>query len=213
MEILQNWLIFIAHIIAAIAIIVIIIKSFKYIRAFFKRSSLMRRLRAICKNKGYILKENNVYRSVIKSNTAPELCIKANDKLYLVKFFTCLKYRDTYTLTDHSSYFTSSNTANIMAVIERSPLGTMPLHGRNEQRLWNKTTVKTGEHHIKKEIKNDSVSFKQGENIERILCINPISVDMQVVHTNRPEKVFDGERFKDCIVYSGSAMCEFFNAL
>ncbi|MBQ8551596.1 MAG: hypothetical protein IJ428_02145 [Clostridia bacterium] len=213
MNTLQNWLIFLAQIAVAVVIIVIIIKSLKYIRAFVKRASLMRRLRAICKEKGFTLKENGVYTSIIKPSINPELSIEMGAKAYLVKFFACLKYKDIYTLTDLSSYTTESTTANIMISFGRPSLSsTTPLHSRDEQRLWNKSIVKTDNRHLKQEVIKDTVAFDDCENVERILCINPVSVDMQVVRTNRPEKIFDGDTFRGCTVYSGNGFCDMLKA-
>lgn len=169
----------------------------------------MRRIHRICQNKGYELTTNNVYSSIFAQSSQPELIIKADNKIYEIKFFACLKYNNTYTLSDLSSFITTDNTARIMlsfGIPSVSP--GLPLRTREEQRLWNRTIVKTGKAYLKNEKKGATVAFSASEDTEKILCINPISVEIQAVHTNRPEKLFDGDKFKGCTVYSGKALCK-----
>ena len=205
--IIKSWLIFTAQIAAAVLIIVLLVKSYKYVRALFKRAALMRSIRAICRKNGCTCIERNVYSSVFgRSNTA-ELTVVTDKKTYAIKFFACLKYKDTYTLSDLTSFTTTNNARPILLSFGIGNSG-MVFNNKNEQQLALKRIVKADGTYINAENSGSSVIFPDGENTEKILCINPISVEINVVRTNRPERIFDGEKFMYCTVYSGKALCE-----
>ncbi len=184
-----------------LAIPVLLFLSYRYLRALFKRFSLLLRLRRIARKKGYTLRRGRgFYLSVFFSQTAPELTVKAKGKTFSIKMFACLKRKHTYILTGINSYYTKSNFHPIIA-------------SRHNMR-----------HHFffpsprQLQIKNDYITeIKEGKEPQekptdsavKILCLSPVPVSIEAVHTNRPEPLFDGDLFHGYMVFSGNALCEF----
>lgn len=69
-------------------------------------------------------------------------------------------------------------------------------------------TVKQNLGHMKTEKDHSSVQFPDNHAVTRILCLNPVSAEMQKITTNRPETIFDSDLFKECILYSGTGLCK-----
>lgn len=187
-------------------------KSLWYVRAFWKRFTTVLRIQKICREKGYTIEKiSSVYPSVFRQTDIPEMLIRTPEESYIVKFFTCVKKTKTYILSDLTNFSVQSNAKPVL-VDQRYPADgrnsfksnssnfkwiMMPQNAKNDSRLISAPKKSAPE-----------ILFPNDENVTRIFCINPISVEMQKVITNKLESIFDGDYFCGCRIYSGSGLCD-----
>ena len=116
----ESWLTLAAVIIAAVTVVLLVVKSYKYIRAFFKRLGLMHSLKKMCRRRKYKMERlSSCYRSIFRPAEGDDLLITTPTEKYAVKFFTCLRYKDTYTFSDIKHYTTASNAG--MTLVNMNP--------------------------------------------------------------------------------------------
>jgi hypothetical protein len=82
---------------------------------------------------------------------------------------------------------------------------------KGEWRLFLPRFHRAKERYIKKIHEGGEVHFPDGA--VPILCLSPKSVQVNVVRTNRPEQIFDGDRFCGADVYSGGGLCKMLESL
>ena len=198
------WATVVGTIAAIIIAIVLIAKSWKYVRALCKRHSLKRRLKTLCRRNGYTFeKRASFYKSVFTVTNEPEIEIGTPEGKYSIKLFACLNHNDTYTL-DTITHFTSQSNGKVMYAghpgTPKSP-NVSAAHFLGWQ------------HNPKNEIVNE-VTLEGGnkdadaaEGTKKILCINPIPVEVRRVAMSTTEQVFDGDEIDGHTVYSGDALC------
>lgn len=207
--IFEQWINLFSVIAAITLSCIVVFKSYKYVRALLKRVTLLRKLKRICKQKNLsLIYDSKYYLSVFGKSSKNELRIISDDKQINVKMFACLKKKDIYTLTSINSFFTTNN-VNPIFVSYTYPSSGLVLKKQNERKLYLPRFYRSNSKFIKSETLNPEVETKNGNNIVNILCINPISVKIEIVRTNRAEQVFDGDYFKEYIVYSGNGLCSF----
>jgi len=199
----QSWLILLSQFLCAIASVVFVTRSYAYIRALVKRILLLHRIKKICKEKGYRFHcTRKAYTECDGTSSVPPLIIETAEKTYAIRFIACLKRKDTYTFTDVNSYFTSNNFNPILLSLKHPISGvTVPA------RFLLPRIAKLKNNYVKDEVTHLPSERVRLTHAEQILCIHPISVKVQVVHTNRAETVFDGDTFKGHTVYSGNGLC------
>ena len=186
-------------------------RSYKYVRAYFKRRSLIKRVKKICVDKGYHLTYNfKYYTSIFGKSAVPEIIIVSDEKICKIKMFACLKKRDIYTLTSANSFFTTNNGKPIFLSYHYP---TMAITKSRDYKLYLSPFYKSDNSYLKDVEITPEIDIEEGENILNILCLNPIAAKMEVVRTNRAEEVFDGDEFKGYIVYSGNGLCDFLKTL
>lgn len=201
---LQSWLTLFAQLICIGASIAFLFGEYKYIRGVVKRVFLVGKIKRICKENGYdFYCTSKIYTEWNGDSHVPSLVIQTKEKTYAVRFIACLKRNDTYTFTDINSYFTTTN-FNPILWSNNYPVSLITVPGR--WLLPRFATVKND--YVKDEVTRHSCGTINLSNAEKILCIHPIAVNVQVVHTNRGENIFDGDVFKGHTVYSGSGLCE-----
>lgn len=182
---------------------VIAYKSIKYIRAFVKRVCLVVKLRYICRKNGYeIEKLASCYKSIWRPTDGAEILITTPEKKYEIKFFTCLRYRDTYTFDGIEHYTTRSNT-KMLLVDSKYPSSGIA----NVGELWMPRTARAESGVINEIEVTGSAPKTEYPGVEKILCINPVSVEIRRVVRSTTEQVFDGDKLDGCTVYSGDKLC------
>ncbi len=197
---LTSWLFFLLQLAALIALLVLAVKAYAPIRAFVKRRSFCRRLRKVCREQGYTLTCHALYRSLLFKSTTPELLITTPDVTYAIKFFACLRSKDSYTLTDLNSFYTTNNNKPIFLNMHFPTTGSGMMKGAPKLHAISQSK----DSYIKQEKTRPAVTFPEGT--EKILCIHPMAVEVNAVRTNHPERIFDGDSFCGCRVYSGSGL-------
>lgn len=96
-NIILSWVKLFAVVGGAALAIFLLIKASKYLRAVLKRSSFMRRLKKVCREKGVGMRVlSSPYNSVFKPSDTSEILLDKNGELYSVKFFPCINTKDTY---------------------------------------------------------------------------------------------------------------------
>ncbi len=179
----------------------ILLFSYRYIRALFKRGSLWRRLKRIAKDKGYTLtRRRGFYLSVFRAADEADLTLKAKGKHYSIKFFACLKRKATYVLTGINSYYTKNNFNPIFGILRT---------GRNRVFFPVGRFAQPKNDFITEVKERKEPQEKPTDSSVKILCLSPVPVSIEAVHTNRPEPLFDGDLFHGYTVFSGNALCEF----
>ena len=203
-----NWTKVIATLGGIAAACVLAGKSLKYIRAVWKRFTLMSRLRSICRKKGYKLKKlSSCYRSIFTVTDSPEILITTPQEKYEIKLFTCLRYRDTYTLADIDHFTTQSNANMILLGNPTYPSGMNP---KNVDHSLIMPRFHRDRRDVIKEVTIEGADKKPAEantDATKILCLNPISIEVRRVEKSRTEQVFDGDELGGYRVYSGTGLC------
>ncbi len=166
----------------------------------------MRSLKRTCRRRKYKLEViKSCYRSVISPVDGCELLITTPEKKYCVKFFTCLRYKDTYTFADVGHYTTESNAG--MTLVNMNPFTSGM--GRKDPSLAIEHF-----HRVENEGMNE-MEIIGGEtddaptaypDAEMILCVNPIPVEMRCVKGSTTVQMFDGDVLDGYTVYSGKAL-------
>ena len=203
----KSWLILIATIAAAAVVITIVCKSFKYVRALFKRIALMKKLKSLCGKNGWTLDLlDSPYKSVFGATNGPELSMSKDGRRILVKFFTCLRYADTYTLSDIRRFTTESNAG--MTLVNMKPFSSGIAAKDPALAIPHFHGVKNGTLREIEIVGGEDGGIQSDEDAELILCVNPISIEMRRVAGSRTEQVFDGDVVDGYTVYSGGALCD-----
>lgn len=201
---LQSWMILSAQLICIALSLLFVITEYKFVRALAKRISLIQKIKRICLEKGYRLYcTAKAYTEWDGASNVPAMVIETGEKTYAVRFIACLKRHDTYTFTDVNSYYTATN-FNPILWSNNYPVSLVTVPGR-----WLLPRFATAKNeYLKEEVTRLPAETLDLSGAEKILCIHPISVKVQVVHTNRGEDIFDGDTFKGHTVYSGKGLCE-----
>lgn len=209
----ERWLLFIKDFLIIALVFFCAIKSYKYIRAFFKRVRLLRRIKKICRQKGYVCTTKRYFLSISRPKGDVEMQIKTADKTYAIKFFACLKRTQTYVFNNQGNYYTTNN-FNPILIAYGSPKYTVLPKNDEEGKLYTpRVMVSNNQYIVQKETKS-GISLSGTENdVVPLLCLHPISIKVMVVRNNHPEQLFDGEEFQGYTVYSGEGLCKFLSAL
>lgn len=210
---LKAWLTLGFYVCITALAIFLVVKSYKYVRGFVKRRSLLKRIKKICKAQGYDLSyTKSALLSVFKPSNRPEIRIAAGGKEYRIRFFAALKSRDTYTLTDIGSYYTTSNLKPSL-MSHGHPVSCVPMNKEESRKLRLPFIYQAKDNYVKAIHESASTENEPQSEAVNILCINPVPVKLEIVKTNRPEPVFDGDMFKGHIIYSGHGLCKFLDSL
>ena len=206
---LKAWLTFGFYVCIAILLIFLIWKSYKYIRGFVKRYRLLKRIKKICKARGYDLSyDKSALFSVFGSAKQQEMRIIADGKAYRIRFIAALKRKDTYTFTEVDNYYTSNN-FNPILLSHGYPASYMVMN-RDENRKLRLPFVYRASNHYVKSV-HEGTATKETEPDEgtvNILCVNPVPIKLEIVKTNRPVQAFDGDVFHGYTIYSGQGLCK-----
>ncbi len=170
--------------------------SIKYIRALFKRLSLAIRVKKVCHDFGYSCKiKASYYTSILFLVDGAEIEIKTDREIIAVKFFPCLIRRHTYTIKSEGGFYTRNNFNPIIVVRRRIGLSLTLFRPKNDFVIH---------------INDDSgIPTELDKAKKNILCLHPISVNVNVVRTNREEQTFNGDEFMGYTVYSGSGLIDY----
>ena len=176
---------------------------FRYTRAIFKRAVLLREIKKLANKSSYSLNvKGTYYTSVFRRSDEPEMEIRTPNKTYEVKFFPCLKKKLTYVLNNTGGYYTI-NKYTPTYLIRGMLRARIPL--QKIQASHSSSYIPSFEI-MNVEGDKDGVNAPTESKKEHILCVHPISVGLEIVRTNRPEPVFDGDNFLGYTVYSGNGL-------
>ena len=205
---LKVWLTFGLGLCIAILAVLVVWKSYKYIRGFVKRCALLRKIKKICKARGYDLSyDKGALLSVFGASERHEMRIVAGDKEYRIKFVAALKRKDTYTFTDVDSYYTSNNFNPIL--LSHGHPATYVVMNKNESKKLRLPFVYHAKDRYIKTVHEGAPSEDEPQDgAVNILCVNPVPIKLEIVKTNRPEQAFDGDTFKGYSIYSGQGLCK-----
>lgn len=198
------WATVIGTVVAVAIAAVLIAKSWKYIRAFCKRRALVGRLKKLCRQRGYTFEKlASPYKSVFTLTDEPEVLITTPARKYAIKLFACLNHNDTYTLDGITHYTVQSNKKFMYAGHQGTAKS--PNYSGATFRQW----LHDPKNELLREVTLEGGKSDAGETegAKKILCINPISVEVRRVAKSTTEQVFDGDEIDGHTVYSGDALC------
>ncbi len=205
----KMWVNFIETVALIAIVIAVVLLSYKYVRAAVKRFILMRSIKKTCCGKRYKLEKlSSSYISVFRPTEKIQLLITTPETRYGVRFFTCLRYKDTYTFADARHYTTQSNAGTML--VNTNPLTTGMAN--KSSGILMPQTHKAGKggmsefEIVGKEAKNASCA-----DTEMILCVNPIPIELRRVKGNTTVELFDGDELDGYTVYSGKGLLKLLN--
>lgn len=205
---LKVWLTFGISLCIAILIVFVVWKSYKYIRGLVKRCTLVKKIKKICKTRGYDLSyDKGALLSVLGASERNEMRIVTGEKEYRIKFIAALKRKDTYTFTDVDSYYTSNN-FNPVLLSHGHPAAYMVMNKSENKKLRLPFVYQAKNSYIKTVCVGASTEKEPQSGVVNILCVNPVPIKLEIVRTNRPEQAFDGDMFKGYSIYSGQGLCK-----
>ena len=172
----------------------------------------MRRLKKVCRTQGISCTVlSSPYRSLFRRTGTPELILQKDKKTYALQFFPCVFFKDTYLFDRDGKYHTISN-FNPIYLKTRYP--TKGAHWWNEK--VRKSLVpkiyRADDHFETSDVTTKPIEFPEDGGIRRILCINPISVEMLRVNKNQTELIADGDFYEGCHIYSAAGFCRLLGA-
>lgn len=210
--IVYSWLKLLLTIAGIILAVLLLLKSSKYIRAVMKRYSFMHRLRKTCRKEDVKLTVlSSPYRSVFKPSDTSELLLEKDNTLYSLKFFPCINAKDTYLFDRDGNYHTISNFKPIYLRSPRSPLDAGGIDSSKIRRLLLPLTLQYNDR-IFKNSGQTNFTLSDIENAKPLLCLNPISVEMQMVKGSGTVTIFDGDTLCGYTVYSASGLLKMLTA-
>ena len=193
----------VAQLVLFVLFVKFVLVLLRYTRALFKRAVLLRKIKKLANKSSYSLNVKGAYyTSVFRRSDEPEMEIRTPNKTYEVKFFPCLKKKLTYVLNNTGGYYTI-NKYTPTYLIRGMLRARIPL--QKIQASHSSSYIPSFEI-MNVEGDKDGVNAPTESKKEHILCVHPISVSLEVVRTNRPEPVFDGEKFLGYTVYSGNGL-------
>ena len=200
------WVKFISTVAAAALVIAALLFSYKYLRAAVKRFFLVRSIKKTCRKKKYKLEKlSSCWTSIFRPTYKSAFLITTPEGEYSVSFFSCLRYKDTYTFADARHYTTQSNAGTMLVNTKQLSTG---MANKSEGMLMPQAHKPE-----KGDMKGFSVSGKETEDAasgaERILCINPVPIELRCVKGNTTVQMFDGDELDGYKVYSGKGLLEF----
>lgn len=211
-SVVWSWVEFLITLALMIAAVVLLYKAYGYLRAFVKRAAFFLNLKKICRRNGYsLMKTAPLYHSVFFRTTRPELLIETGEGSYSIKLFACVKRKETYVF-DGLNHFTTRSNFNPIYLNTRYP--TKGAHWWNEKvrNVLVPRTYRADDHFETSDITAKPIEFPENNSIRRILCINPISVEMLRVNKSQTEIVADGDYYEGCYIYSAGGLCKLLSA-
>lgn len=199
----MSWVKFIAVIVGIALTVFLIIKARKYLRAVLKRSSFMRRLKKVCREEGVNMQVlSSPYSSVFKPSNTSEILLDKNGEKYSVKFFPCINAKDTYQFDEDGNYHTISNFKPILLNTRFYSTGA---HNQTLSTILLPKTLQYSDNIFKNSNKSN---FTETDirNAKPLLCLNPISVQMQKVKGNGIATIFDGDELCGYTAYSAGGL-------
>lgn len=211
-SVVRSWTEFLVTLVLLIAAALLLYKSLKYIRAVFKRMAFAAKLKKTCRENGHRLTVTApLYRSVFFRTTRPELLVETGTDVYSVKLFACVNRKETYVF-DGLTRFTTRSNFNPIYLNTRYP--TKGAHWWNEK--VRKSLVpkiyRADDHFETSDVTTKPIEFPEDGGIRRILCINPISVEMLRVNKSQTELIADGDYYEGCHIYSAAGFCRLLGA-
>ena len=193
----------VAQLVLFVLFVKLVFVLLRYTRALFKRAVLLRKIKKLANKSSYSIKvKGTYYTSVFLRSDEPEMEIRTASKTYAVKFFPCLKKKLTYVLNNTGGYYTI-NKYTPTYLVRGMLRARIPLQRIQASR--SSSYVPSFEF-LNAEDGKGGVNAPAESKKEHILCVHPIAVNLEVVRTNKPEPVFDGEKFLGYTVYSGNGL-------
>ena len=162
-----------------------------------KRLFLIIKLKSICKNKGFAITVNHVFRSMFKRENEPDIIIKTGDGGYRVFILTTRFHRVRY-------HFPNEEYFEIMGK------GISILPGRHIPGHNNVPKNAATFHYefYKTEYDNFDMS-DDGSGLTTVLLVHPIPLEVSVVKKMETVHLWNGDEFyKGIIFYSGGGFKE-----
>ena len=203
MIVIKSWTVFLLQIAGIILGIILFLRLVGYLRALYKRISLMHRLKKVCRRyKIGITVISSPYRSVLKPSLSSEILLEKDDTLYTLKFFPCMRYKDTYLFDQEGKYHTISNFNPIYLNLRYYTLGADL--DRNAHVML-PMTLQYRNDIVKKTKKTNFAEADISEAIP-LLCMHPVANEIQKVEGTNRMIVCDGDTLCGYTVYSASGL-------
>ena len=172
-------------------VVLLAVNIYSFFRAVFIRSSFLKKLRVLSREKGYSLRaERKGFASFFKKSSLPDLILKAGDTEYLIRFITCFKRKRFYHFAN-SEYF---------AYFSRIFFA-LPLASKEEDLKGNERFSRIPP--LREEYLKEEADVKK----QVVLLFNPSPVEI----TYGSKVVSNGDKIEDCIIYSGKGFLDLFN--
>ena len=176
-------------IIELIFVLLVLFAIYTFLRALFIRISFLKKLKAIAKEKNYvIIRKRAFFASFFKNASVPDVILKTNDTEYLIRFITCKTRKSFYHFASRE-YF--AHTIKIVFALplskEASHLSIFPTFRYLPP--------------LRRELCGGSEEIKY----QTVLLFSPAPVE--ICYENRV--LSNGSRLEDCLIYNGNGFIDF----
>ncbi len=202
-RIIHSWALLFLQIAGIILAALLLLRLYDVLRALAKRVSLLVRLKKVCREQNIAMTViSSPYRSVLKPSQSSEILFVKEDVLYSLKFFPCLRFRDTY-LFDQDGRYHLISTFNPIYLNLRYYTWGVDLY-RNAHVLLPMTLQYKDD--IVKKTKKTNFADKDVSGAVPLLCMHPVPCEIQKVEGTNRKIVCDGDTVCGYTVYSAAGL-------
>lgn len=169
----------------------------RLVRAISRRTSLVRRLKTICKRRGYRMRRTrSAIASFFAAGALPDVVISTNDTDYCIRFVTSINRAKFY-------YFASEEYA---ASYQKGAIA-MPF-----AKSADVVTMQRRFHYFPKKTLPEFLEGKEG--VQWILLFNPAPAEIETINAAATKHyiVGNGDPIGEAIAYDGRTFCETIDA-
>ena len=172
-----------------IFVAILLFAIYTFVRAVFIRISFLKKLKALSKEKNYvIIKKRAFFASFFKNAPVPDVILKTNDTEYLIRFITCKARKSFYHFASRE-YF-----AHTIKVVFALPLSKEATHLSIFPTFRYLPT-------LRQEFCEESGGTKH----QTVLLFSPAPVE--ICYQNRV--LSNGSMLEDCLIYNGNGFIDY----
>lgn len=208
---LYMWLKFLAGAVGFVAIIILSISAFRYLRAIYKRSKFLARLMPLDAREGVVVKRITLqYGSIFRNTKKVDLVIDTKEKRYVVKYFTpsVTKNINLFFLTPTRYFITTVMGYTLLTRSSGFIILARLFKPKDIDELFLKMTYTEMIETVKGEKSLPSVNFEsyasKDKPTENILIINPIPLNVKCLNKNRLEPLLSGDKYGNFKIFSSN---------
>lgn len=197
---LQSWLGVSFQLLALAVLVKLVLYVAKWVRAIYKRSSAIRRLKKyVRENGGKISKNGNCYKSLFVRTSIPELSVDMGGRRYVIYFWATVKRRRTLHLQDNGIYSYDKHFGYMLAspgIAPHSRVTFFRPKGMENDPLftfYHSEMMKLPEGaHLMPAMQYDAYFAADRINIP-VFLLNPIPLDVEICENSHIHRLVEGD--------------------
>ncbi|MBE6595749.1 MAG: hypothetical protein E7644_08125 [Ruminococcaceae bacterium] len=200
---LRAWYLLLLQLAALICVLFVVVKLLSLALAFHTRYRSFQKLKRYAKrNQLYFQKNANIYLSLFRRTTRPELIIETSRTRYIISLWATVQKRRVLHLSSSGIYHYSK----IIGFTFFHPRGARWNVGIPDQ-VQDRVGV-PGQMHLMPDIRFEDFASAEKENIF-VLLLNPVPMNVDYVENGTLRKVSDGDRLGEMYLWATSGFLSY----